>query len=183
MDYAQGLDFSAIYAAHFRYVWQTLRRLGVRQADAADRTQAVFIVVYRKLSYFEARSAVKSWLFGICRHVASTYRRGLKRRWRREVAVEPRALARYPDRAQDAAEARDGVAQAATILRKLPLSQSQVLLLFEVEELRGPEIAELLGISASTVRSRLRSARKLFQGHAQRLQRCQGACRLRQAGT
>lgn len=172
---APELDFSAIYAEYFAFVWQTLRRFGVRQVDTADRAQAVFIVVHRKLSSFEARSAVKSWLFGICRHVASTYRRGLRRRWRREVAVEPRALARYADRAQDAAEARDSVAQAATMLRKLPKRQSQVLLLFEVEELRGPEIAELLGISESTVRYRLRSARRLFQDHAQRLQRSQDA--------
>lgn len=171
----QQQDFSAVYAEHYHFVWLTLRRLGVRAVDTADRAQAVFMVVHLKLSSFERRSALTTWLFSICRHVASTYRRGLRRRWRREVAMEPGALESYPDRPWDAAETRDSVAQAATILRELPAPQSQVFLLFEVEELRGPEIAELLGISDSTVRYRLRSARKLFHHEAQRRQLSAGA--------
>lgn len=171
----QRQDFSAIYVEHYEFVWLTLRHLGVRAADTADRLQAVFMVVHLKLNSFEGRSALTTWLFAICRHVASTYRRGLRRRWRREVATEPGALERYPDRPWDVAEARDSVAHAASILRELPAPQSQVFVLYEVEQLRGPEIAQLLGISDSTVRYRLRSARKLFHYKAQRRELSAGA--------
>jgi DNA-directed RNA polymerase specialized sigma24 family protein len=42
-------------------------------------------------------------------------------------------------------------------------------MLSEVEELRGPEIAERLGISDSSVKYRLRTARRQFKREARRL--------------
>ena len=50
--------FEEVYRTYFRYVWQTLRRLGVRDADAADAAQEVFLVVYRRLPDFEGRAKV-----------------------------------------------------------------------------------------------------------------------------
>jgi hypothetical protein len=45
--------------------------------------------------------------------------------------------------------------------------------LFELEELSGEEIAELLGLSLGTVRSRLRLARELFRREVARLSAAQ----------
>ena len=42
-------------------------------------------------------------------------------------------------------------------------------MLFELEELSGPEIAEMLEISVGTVRSRLRLARETFAREVKRL--------------
>ena len=67
--------FRALYEAHFRFVWGALRRLGVREADALDLTQKVFVTVHARLSGFEGRSRLRTWIFGICQRVASDYRR------------------------------------------------------------------------------------------------------------
>src|SRR5260221_356262 len=64
-----------IYRAHFRYVWRTLRRLGVGEADASDAAQDVFLVVHRRLAEFEGRAKMTTWLFRISLRVASDRRR------------------------------------------------------------------------------------------------------------
>ena len=38
------LSFKAIYDEHFRFVWRSLRRLGVPESDTADAVQDVFLV-------------------------------------------------------------------------------------------------------------------------------------------
>jgi len=39
-----------VYDEHFRFVWRSLRRLGVRDAEVSDVAQEVFLVVHRKLA-------------------------------------------------------------------------------------------------------------------------------------
>lgn len=161
--------FRDVYLAHFEFVWGTLRRLGVREQDAQDLTQKVFIVVYRKLDSFENRSNLRTWLFRVCLNTASDYRRSAP--VRREVATEPAELASlsgFQDDAHEASEEQRKVTIAESILNKLPEPQRVVFVLFELEELSGSEIAELLGISLGTVRSRLRLARELFTREAKR---------------
>ena len=47
----------------------------------------------------------------------------------------------------------------------------EVLVLFEIEELSGPQIAELLGIAEGTVASRIRRAREAFSEEVARWQK------------
>lgn len=162
--------FREVYLTHFDYVWATLRRLGVREQDAQDLAQKVFIVVYMKLAEFEHRSSLRTWLFRVCLNAASDYRRSAP--IRREVATEPAeidCLSGFHDDVHEGSESRRRVAVAENILNKLPDAQRLVFVLFELEEMSGSEIAELLGISVGTVRSRLRLARELFTREVKRV--------------
>src|SRR4051812_2699784 len=164
------LSFREVYLAHFDFVWGALRRLGVREQDTQDLTQKVFIIVYLKLAAFEHRSSLRTWLFRVCLNAASDYRRSAP--IRREIATEPAeidVLSGFQDDAQHESESRRRVAVAETILNKLPEAQRLVFVLFELEDMSGGEVAELLGISVGTVRSRLRLARELFTREAKRL--------------
>ena len=69
------MTFEEAYRAHFAFVWRSLRRLGIREEDAADAAQEVFIVVHRKLPEFAGNSKLTTWLYGICFRVASERRR------------------------------------------------------------------------------------------------------------
>ena len=69
------MTFEEAYRAHFAFVWRSLRRLGIREEDAADTAQEVFIVVHRKLPEFAGHSKLTTWLYGICFRVASERRR------------------------------------------------------------------------------------------------------------
>src|SRR5215470_15027470 len=74
-----GMTFEETYRAHFAFVWRSLRRLGIREEDASDAAQEVFIVVHRKLPEFAGRSKLTTWLYGVCFRVASERRRAAGR--------------------------------------------------------------------------------------------------------
>jgi RNA polymerase sigma-70 factor (ECF subfamily) len=162
-------QFEALYTAHVGFVWRCLRRLGVRESDLMDLTQKVFLTAFVKLPSFEGRSAITSWLFGICQRVASDYRRSAP--IRREVSLEETQLERlgHEHDLVHASDAGHRVRIAEAVLAKLPEEQRLVFVLFELEELSGEQIAEMLGLPVGTVRSRLRLAREIFQREVKRL--------------
>src|SRR5688572_631436 len=55
------LSVRQIFDEHARYVWRTLRHLGVADADLEDVCQEVFVTVHRKLPEFEGRSKLRTW--------------------------------------------------------------------------------------------------------------------------
>jgi len=55
------------------------------------------------------------------------------------------------------------------VLDELPLEERAVFVLFELEELSVPEIAELCALKVGTAASRLRRAREAFRAATQRL--------------
>ncbi len=161
--------FRAVYDAHFDLAWRCLRRLGVRGPDLMDQTQKVFLVVHAKLDGFEGRSPLSTWVFGICRRVASDYRRSAPIRC--EVATDPAELDAAPhwQREPPAASKAEFERVAEQILEKLPEPQRIVFVLFELDEMSGEDIATLLDVPVGTVRSRLRLARESFRREVKRL--------------
>ncbi|HSC87770.1 MAG TPA: RNA polymerase sigma factor [Polyangiaceae bacterium] len=157
-------EFRAIYEQEFEWVWHALRRLSVPERDLPDAAQNVFLVVHRRLPEFEGRSRLRTWIFQICRRVASDYRRSAS--VRREVATDTEALAAHADR-RVSSEREVQVAERSRVARALldglPEAQREVFLLHELEQLSGDEIAQELGVPVGTVRSRLRLARQAFR--------------------
>lgn len=166
---AHDAGFRELYDAHFALVWRALRRLGVPSSDVMDLTQKVFTVTFTNLSQFEGRSSIATWLYGICNRVAAGHRRSSAAR--HEIPTDPATLAGSPMATTSATT--DTIlahhTEAERILAKLSAGQRAVFVLYEVDELSGPEIASLLGISLGTVRSRLRHARAIFRREARRL--------------
>jgi RNA polymerase sigma-70 factor, ECF subfamily len=157
------MTLGEVYRDHFRFVWRALRRLGVPEADTQDAAQDVFVVVHRKLSDFEGRSQMTTWLFSICLHVARNRRR--KAQLRLEVsdeAVLERQADPSPD-GEDQLRRREGLALLDSILDEMDLDQRVVLSLFELEGMTGEEIASLLELPLGTVYSRLRLGREAFR--------------------
>lgn len=165
-----GLTFKEVYEEQFRFVWRSLRRLGVRESDVADAAQDVFLVVHRRLDEFEGRSKVSTWLYGICYRIARDRRR--LAHVRHHVDDERAVAERVDEHADVAAEAerRQGFAMLETILDEMPIEQRAVFTLFELETLGGEEIAAALEIPLGTVYSRLRIARDQFRKSLTRLQ-------------
>jgi RNA polymerase sigma-70 factor (ECF subfamily) len=163
------VDFPALFAEHFGYVWQTLRRLGVPERDLDDVTHDVFLKVYHHLGRYEAPRAFRPWLFGFAFRVAADYRRlSRNRRERLEPSDEPH------DTAPDAVERlvfAERLELALTALQDVELDRRAVFILHELDECSIPEVAETLGINLNTAYSRLRLAREDFSKAARRLRR------------
>lgn len=175
----RAISFQEVYDEHFRFVWRSLRRLGVPESDVADAVQDAFIVVHRRLGEFEGRSKVTTWLYGICFRVAHDRRR--LAHVRRRVDDDGQIAAQIDENADvaAAAERSQGLALLETILDEMPIEQRAVFTLFELDALGGDEIAEMLSIPLGTAYSRLRLAREVFR---KSLARLQARARFRGAG-
>lgn len=155
------LTLEQVYRTQFTFVWRSLRRLGVSEADAPDAAQDVFLVVHRKLAEFDCAVPVTTWLYAICMRVASDRRRSAH--VRHEVfgqAAEPSSSGLDAETSLELERRRSVL---ATALDSMPMPQRAVFTLFELDGWTGERIAALLQIPLATVHSRLRLARETFR--------------------
>ena len=158
--------FEEVYEAHFGFVWRCVVSRGVPRSACDDVVQEVFLVVHRKLASFEGRSSLRTWLWTIVRRVVRDHLR------KRGNASEGEPLAE--DQASswlgpaEALEQKAAVEILDALLARMPESQREVFVMYEVEEMTGGEIAEALGVNENTVRTRLRAARQIFNSGTSR---------------
>jgi RNA polymerase sigma-70 factor (ECF subfamily) len=154
-------QFREIYDSHFNFVYRSARRLGVHERSLDDATQDVFIVVHRKLTDFEGRSGIKTWLYSITRRVAKDYRRRVSRKEQGMVPTD--GLATSSSGPDENAAKREAAKVLETILSTLDDAKREVFVLAEVEQMTAPEISEALSVNLNTIYSRLRNARAEFE--------------------
>jgi RNA polymerase sigma-70 factor (ECF subfamily) len=151
-------DLGAIFDEHFQYVWATLRRLGVREADREDLVHEVFLKVHSRIADYDTSRPIRPWLFGFAYRVAADHHRLARHR------VE--VLGVHADAPAAAAPADEGVAASEErtllleALQTLELDRRAVLVMHDVDEVPIPEIAHLLDVPLNTAYSRLRLARQ-----------------------
>ena len=108
----------------------------------------------------DPRGPIRPWLFGICMRVAANYRR--RRRWKVEIPSSGRDHNRaaglpLADNLLIKGEDRE---LAERVLATLEVGKRAIFIMFEIEELPCPEIAELMNVPVGTVYSRLHAARR-----------------------
>jgi RNA polymerase sigma-70 factor (ECF subfamily) len=165
-------SFRALYDEHVDFVWRNLRRLGVAEADADDKTQEVFVIAHRRFEEYEDRGhGPRAWLFQIVLRVASDARR--HRRRHPEDPDGGDALAREAVDAPQAVELarREALGRLDRALSGIEVGRRAVLVLHEIEEMTAPEIAHVMQIPLNTVYSRLRVARSELEAVLARLAR------------
>jgi RNA polymerase sigma-70 factor, ECF subfamily len=169
----KSISLRELFAAHAPYVWNTLRRLGVRALDLEDFTHDVFVQVQRHLGEYDPTRPVRPWLFGFAFRVASQERRRAFRRHETQTgqereAADPRTLA---DDQLAAEEDRRLVLEA---LEAIDLDRRAVFVLSQIDEVPMTEVARALAIPANTAYSRLRTARVEFAAAVKRLRARRG---------
>lgn len=123
--------------------------------EARDVSQEAFLKAYRGLPGFKGEARFSSWLYQIALNLC---RDRLRRRKGREF-VSLEAVSEAPLRGapsvSDIVESRDLARRVASAVKALSSEQREVIVLKEYEGLTFPEIAEVLGIPVSTVKTRL----------------------------
>lgn len=150
-------EIGAVFDEHFDYVWNTLRRLGIRESDLEDLSHEVFLKVHTRLDHYDPARPMRPWLFGFAYRVAADHRR--LARHRLEVLGAPVEAVDPMVPADERIEADEDRALVEAALAELELERRAVLVLHDVEEVPVPAIAEELGIPVNTAYSRLRLAR------------------------
>ena len=137
------------------------RRLAFRLLGDRDRMddvlQEAYASAFRALPRFSGRASVGTWLYRIVYNACLDELR--RSGARKEVPLEEWREAR-PERA-DLVEQRLDLEAA---LEALPPDLRAVVLLVDADELSYEEAAEVLGIPAGTVASRLSRAREALKG-------------------
>jgi RNA polymerase sigma-70 factor (ECF subfamily) len=160
----EPLEFAAVYEQTFAFVWRSVRRLGVADAARDDVCQEVFVVVHRQLAEFRGDSSLKTWVFGILRHVVRAQRRTLQRKDPAARTTAPLldaellAAGERHDPHETAVRSED-LKVARELFDALPEDKRVVLMLADLEDIPVPEIAALLEINVNTAYARLRAAR------------------------
>ncbi len=166
-DSPRHVRLTKIYKSEVRFVWRSLRRLGVNHADVEDAAQDVFIVIDRRLRSFDETRSLRSWVFGIVMRVASEYRRRVGRR--RETFDAPDAEQSVPATQEAQLEQARAQALLSRAMEELTEPQRATFMLFELEQLTMREVSELLNCPLQTGYTRLRAAHARIEAALERL--------------
>lgn len=154
--------FDALYLDHFPFVWRCLRSLGVADAALDDASQDVFLAVHRQLAAFRGESALRTWLFGIVRNVASNHRRSTRRRGEPHGPLDGELPSHGPG-PHDQVEEAQAAAFVREFLGRLDDARRELFVMVLLEEISVPDAAAALGIPLNTAYTRLRRIRAAFQ--------------------
>lgn len=135
----------------------TLRMLG-RDEEARDATQETFLSAYRNLSKFRGEAKFSSWIYRIALNICNTK---LRSRPRNSVSLDGEREESGFEVAADTGDLSSGIQQEQVArhvrraLQGLPPEMRQVIIMKEYEGLKFSEIAEILGLPLSTVKTRM----------------------------
>ena len=134
-------------------VEMTLRRMLGPDGEIEDLAQDVFLRFFRKVSGLKKIESLRSFVMAIAiRRAQEEIRRRRVRRWFAPVTSQLLAL---PPTIEMDPEAREVIVHLYSIIDRLRLKDRTIYILRYIEGLEQAEIAELVGISVSTVRRRL----------------------------
>jgi RNA polymerase sigma-70 factor, ECF subfamily len=161
----QSIGLDDIEAVMRLYRGRILRYavFAVRDRDAAETiTQECFLKAYRARESFRGDCSLSTWLMQIAVNLVRDYARSRQFQfWRRAQlsAVDVNEAAEFLPAPGSSAEkrmlAREQLRSVWTAVEKLSKMQREVFLLRFVEEMELLEIAEVMGMKESTVKSHL----------------------------
>lgn len=144
---------NALFNRHFEPVYRFFRN---KVGDAADDlVQVTFLSCLETRHRFRRDASFRTWLLSIARHKLYDRFREVDRDAKR---FDPEVTSVEAWDASPSAVMADKAQKALLLaaLRRIPINSQIALELYYVEGLRGPEIAEVLGIPEPTVRGRLK---------------------------
>lgn len=165
-------DLHSLYVAHSSDLRLTLCRLTGNLVDPDDLLQEVFIVALRNAEQLARANSARAWLYSVAVKVAATRRRGARlRRFFGLEHAEHHASPESPLRSLEQKEASQRISRG---LEKLSARKREVFVLFELQQLKGDEVAQALSIPVKTVWTRLFHARRELAAELTRLAKLEG---------
>ena len=164
--------FNEMVSRHWDRIYGMVHQLLRNQQDAEEVTQDAFIRAHRGLGNFRGEAAFSTWLYQIATNLArNRYWYWWRRRRDQTVSFDqpvsdsnstPLSEVFSTDMATpgDITVNQELVDHIALGMEKIGTKHREVLILRNVKNLSYEEIAEVLGISVGTVKSRIARARE-----------------------
>jgi len=163
--------FEELVLKYQRQIYTVAYRFMGNHEDASDLAQEAFIKAYKSIDRFRGESSLKTWLYHI---VANVCRDELRKRKKGQVlsldapiSTEEGEITRQtedwtyaPDLIYESKEAQYFIQEA---INQLTPEYKEVIILREIQGFSYEEIAQHLGCSLGTIKSRLNRARKAMR--------------------
>jgi RNA polymerase sigma-70 factor (ECF subfamily) len=160
-------DVNALGVAFDRFhrdVYAVLARLRGTRLDLDDLVQTTFLALPRAARNYDPDASARAFVIGVAIQHARRERRSLVRRWRlwqaRTHEVDLPEAGVDPERH---ASDREDFSAMESALAKLPVAQREVIILHEVQGMKGEEVASALGVPVNTIWTRLHHARNALR--------------------
>jgi RNA polymerase sigma-70 factor, ECF subfamily len=164
--------FSELMSRHERALWNFVRRFVSDGATAEDLLQEVFLRVVRSADEWQPTAKFSTWIYTIARNLCTDHARRMTHRKAASLdgpvlsdgqgeGSGPRRIDRVvgADRGGEAAlQNREIAERIEGALAALPVEQREVFLMRELQDMPFADIAEAVGASVPTVKSRMRYA-------------------------
>jgi RNA polymerase sigma-70 factor (ECF subfamily) len=152
-------------------LYQVAYRMLGDSGEASDAVQEIFLKVFRHIGNFRGDSALRTWIFRVAFSELLNRIRWWKRRRRystvsldhdystsgmRTAPIQLKDVRPTPDQQLESLEQEAAVQRA---LARLSADHRSILVLRDIEGFSYSEIADVLGVSIGTVKSRLARAR------------------------
>ncbi len=159
-------DTPAFFEAYYTRVYRYVQSMVHDAVEAEDLTQEAFLRAYKERESLRESGALVAWLYRIATHAALDRLRQRARRAPKESDEDVSEI-ELPDpnyvSLQQGLEQGEMSACVQEYLADLPDNYRSVILLHDMEELTGSQIAELLELPLATVKMRLHRARQRLQ--------------------
>ena len=164
--------YEALITRFQQPVYNLVIRLLNDPADASDVVQEVFLKVFRNVGGFRGQSSLKTWVYRIAVNEAHNHRRWFSRHRKQEVCIEPAEESsgglrdsipdpgRSPFEMALSGERRQAIEAA---LAEINPTFRAAVVLRDIEDLSYDEIAEIMGVSLGTVKSRILRGREALR--------------------
>ncbi len=175
---AQALRGDQHAFAHLVHAYQVpvynlcYRMLG-NAVEAEDAAQETFVRVYRHLKAYDPQQKLSSWILAVASHYCIDRLRRRRIKWLSLDQVLPtHLLAGNAVQPEDDVLERESCVEVRDLLQSLPAEHRLVITLRYWQDLSYAEIAQIVGTTESTIKSRLYRARRML---AERLTAAEGA--------
>jgi RNA polymerase sigma-70 factor (ECF subfamily) len=151
----------ALYLRHNVRVYRFVLRLVADTSLAEDIVSEVFLAVWRQDGAFKAKSQVSTWILAIARNKALSALRS-----RADEQLDDDAATTIADPADDAEtmlDHQDRNAIISSCLSQLSAIHREVLDLVYYHEKSVDEVARIVGVPTSTVKTRMFNARRRME--------------------
>jgi len=154
--------FQKLYDDYHQKVYNTAITMLGNAEDAEDVVQEVFMKIYRKISSFDGRSKIGTWLYRIAVNVCIDHVRRNKVQRTKTLSVEEETLINLKEKGNEVEKSvTSGEVNkiARNAITRLSPKLRTVVVLRDLQGFAHAEIADILGCSKGTVSSRLSRGR------------------------
>jgi len=163
--------FEELVLKYQRQIYTVAYRFMGNHEDASDLAQEAFIKAYKSIDRFRGESSLKTWLYHI---VANVCRDELRKRKKGQVlsldapiSTEEGEITRQTEDWTNAPyliyESKEAQYFIQEAINQLTPEYKEVIILREIQGFSYEEIAQHLGCSLGTIKSRLNRARKAMR--------------------